>query len=165
MRLLLVLLSLTLSQAAVIGIDLGSEFFKVSLIRPGKKLIIVENQQSKRMTSTALGMNDESRVFGDDAAQLHLKNPERVLTYLTRVIGVPSENAEILSRFQKEFIPIELFHSENQLNFSAKLRDTTLNVDEGIGMILEFVKRLSEKAAEGTIRDCVITIPVYWTRA
>jgi molecular chaperone DnaK (HSP70) len=32
----------------VIGIDLGTEFWKASLISPGKNLIIVENSRSSR---------------------------------------------------------------------------------------------------------------------
>ena len=81
------------------------------------------------------------------------------------MIGVPGNNTDVLSRLENEFIPMELFVTEDQLNLSVKLRDTSFTVDEGVGMILEFVKKLAEKAAEGTIRDCVITVPVYWTRA
>ena len=38
----------------VIGIDFGSEFYKISLIGPGKKLVIVENDHTKRKTPTTV---------------------------------------------------------------------------------------------------------------
>lgn len=44
--LLLALICLVGSQ--VIGIDLGTEFWKASLISPGKNLVIVENSRSSR---------------------------------------------------------------------------------------------------------------------
>lgn len=45
--LLLVVLSY-LAGSQVIGIDLGTEFWKASLISPGKNLVIVENSRSSR---------------------------------------------------------------------------------------------------------------------
>ncbi len=57
-RLLLSLLFFSLAyvciQGAVIGIDFGNEFFKVSLISPGKSFVIIENTVSKRKTPTTV---------------------------------------------------------------------------------------------------------------
>ena len=50
----LVLISISVLQASVIGIDFGTEFFKISLIRPGKSFVIIENTTSKRKTPTAV---------------------------------------------------------------------------------------------------------------
>jgi len=44
----LVLLLVATAAAQVIGIDLGTEFWKASLISPGKNLVIVENSRSSR---------------------------------------------------------------------------------------------------------------------
>lgn len=51
MKVLMVLLSIVLlSQCQVLGIDFGTEFWKASLISPGKNLVIVENSRSGRKT-------------------------------------------------------------------------------------------------------------------
>ncbi len=42
------------SNASVIGIDFGSEYYKISLIAPGKTFLIMENTFSKRKTHTAV---------------------------------------------------------------------------------------------------------------
>ncbi len=42
------------SQASVLGIDFGSEYFKVSLISPGKSFIIIENTTTKRKTENVV---------------------------------------------------------------------------------------------------------------
>jgi len=44
----LVLLLVATAAPQVIGIDLGTEFWKASLISPGKNLVIVENSRSSR---------------------------------------------------------------------------------------------------------------------
>lgn len=44
--------------AAVIGIDFGTEFFKISLISPGKSFVIIENTTSKRKTPTSVNFID-----------------------------------------------------------------------------------------------------------
>ena len=54
---LLVLILVTIIKANVIGIDLGTEFFKISIIKPGVKLAIVENPHSKRKTPTAVSFH------------------------------------------------------------------------------------------------------------
>lgn len=43
-----------ITTGAVIGIDFGNNFFKISLISPGKSLLIVENTTTKRKTNTAV---------------------------------------------------------------------------------------------------------------
>jgi molecular chaperone DnaK (HSP70) len=41
-------LILCIADTQVIGIDFGTEFWKASLISPGKNLVIVENSRSDR---------------------------------------------------------------------------------------------------------------------
>jgi len=47
---LAVCLNIEISFGSVIGIDFGSEYFKASLISPGKTFEIIENETSKRKT-------------------------------------------------------------------------------------------------------------------
>ena len=47
-------LSALFSTAQVIGIDWGNEFYKISLIAPGKSFVIIENTTSKRKTNNAV---------------------------------------------------------------------------------------------------------------
>ena len=46
-------------NAYMIGVDLGSEYFKICLIKPGKPFTIVENLQSKLKTPTAIALKDD----------------------------------------------------------------------------------------------------------
>lgn len=53
---LLLLLLVAYATSQVIGIDLGTEFWKASLISPGKNLVIVENSRSSRKSHNGVRM-------------------------------------------------------------------------------------------------------------
>ena len=42
------------AECSVLGIDLGSEYYKISMIAPGKSFLIMENTFSKRKTHTSV---------------------------------------------------------------------------------------------------------------
>ena len=56
--------------AAIIGIDFGSRFIKVALVKPGRPFEIVLNVHSKRKPDTVLAVDKGERLYGSDAANL-----------------------------------------------------------------------------------------------
>lgn len=56
-RSLIVLLLAACVASQVIGIDLGTEFWKASLISPGKNLVIVENSRSSRKSHNGVSID------------------------------------------------------------------------------------------------------------
>ncbi len=58
---------LAVSQANIIGFDLGNTFFKITLLKPGSPLTIVENTTSKRKTEAMLTIGNEVRLWSADA--------------------------------------------------------------------------------------------------
>lgn len=55
---------------AAISIDLGSQYIKVGLVKPGVPMEIVLNKDSRRKTPFALGIRNGERFFSDAAAQM-----------------------------------------------------------------------------------------------
>lgn len=54
-NLIIILIGLvSISKGAVLGIDFGSEFMKISIITPGKPFSIIEDMTSKRKTYSAV---------------------------------------------------------------------------------------------------------------
>lgn len=51
-------------QRAVIGIDLGTEFLKIGLVKPGTPIDIVLNEQSKRKTESIVAFDGDERFIG-----------------------------------------------------------------------------------------------------
>ena len=62
--------ALPTANAAVAAIDLGTEWFKVSLVKPGVPMEIVLNRETKRKTASIVGLRNEERLFGEDAIAL-----------------------------------------------------------------------------------------------
>jgi hypothetical protein len=81
-------------QGLVVGIDFGSDSFKVVLVRPGS-IDIVLNEGSGRKTVSSVGYSHHGRLFGDQVQQL--------------VCGPfffsPSQHRTLSSIFQPSFIP------------------------------------------------------------
>jgi hypoxia up-regulated 1 len=67
---LIALFASSLTEAAVVAIDYGTDWFKVALVKPGIPLDIVLNRDSKRKTQSALTIRGEERVYGADAVNL-----------------------------------------------------------------------------------------------
>ena len=53
-------------QAAVLAIDYGAEFTKLSLVKPGVPFDVVLDRDSKRKISSVVGWKRDDRVFGAD---------------------------------------------------------------------------------------------------
>jgi hypothetical protein len=51
-------------QAAVLAIDYGAEFTKLSLVKPGVPFDVILDRDSKRKISSVVGWKREDRVFG-----------------------------------------------------------------------------------------------------
>ncbi len=64
------LLLLPQIYASVIGIDYGTDWFKVSIVKPGVPLDIVLNRESKRKTSSIVALRSNIRHMGSDAVAL-----------------------------------------------------------------------------------------------
>ena len=86
--------SLFTVNSYLIGVDIGSEFFKICLIKPGKPFSIVENLQSKLKTPTAISLKDDEITFSI------LNNVETVIMEKYKKGELSDYNAaSILSKF------------------------------------------------------------------
>ncbi|CAG9311977.1 HYOU1_3 [Blepharisma stoltei] len=154
-----------LATASVIGIDFGTDNFKISLIRPGKKLVIVENEHSKRATPSAIAFTEQGRLFGENALKEQSKKPDLAIAFPHRLLGIPYTDVKARQNFLSTFQPIELFEDENRTSISYRIKGLDLTNEEVVVMVLEHAKKITEKFAEGHVKDCTITVPSFWTRA
>jgi hypoxia up-regulated 1 len=57
-------------SVGVMGIDFGTDWFKVAVVKPGIPLEVVLNKESKRKTETVVTIRNGIRYFGSDAVSL-----------------------------------------------------------------------------------------------
>lgn len=91
-----VLLPLLLVQraesAAVISIDLGSEWMKIGIVSPGVPMEIVLNKESKRKTPAVVAFRDGVRTFGEDAVTVGVRFPKNSYKFLLDLLGKPYDH-------------------------------------------------------------------------
>lgn len=169
--------------SAVIGIDIGTEYFKAALVKPGIPLEIVPTKDSKRKESAAVAFKPTresdslfpERFYGGDALALAARYPDDVYINLKTLLGVPFNggNDEAVRSYQSRYPALRLESSPGNRD-SVALRSNRLGdverkeaflIEEILAMQLKQVKANADTfAGKGSdIRDVVITYPVFYT--
>jgi hypoxia up-regulated 1 len=122
--------------------------------------VIVENEQSKRSTPSSLSFTDQGREYGYNALKNQAKRPESTVVFIHNLLG--SQETDYFSR---TFQPLTLIPNTERNSTLIQITKDSYETEEITAMILEYIKEMSEKFGEGSIKDCSITIPSFWTRA
>ncbi|XP_016118658.1 hypoxia up-regulated protein 1-like [Sinocyclocheilus grahami] len=150
---------------AVMSVDLGSEWMKIALVKPGVPMEIVLNKESRRKTPVAVCLKENERLFGDSALGVAVKNPMVVYRFLQSILGKTADNPQV-AQYQKHFPEHQLLRDEKRgtvfFKFSEELQYTP---EELLGMILNYSRGLAQDFAEQPIKDAVITVPAYFNQA
>lgn len=93
-------------QASLMAIDLGSEFIKVSLVKPGRTPIsVVVNEMSRRKSPAMVGLINEDRVIGEEAFTMLGRYPERIVQFATNLLGRLPDDPTIERTFKDFHLP------------------------------------------------------------
>ncbi|KIW33028.1 uncharacterized protein PV07_04531 [Cladophialophora immunda] len=186
---LLLFLSTTAHAAsAVLGIDLGTEYLKGAIAKPGSPIEIVLSKDSKRREAATLAFkpsraqskDDDAypeRLYGGDAVALSARFPSDVYPNLKTLLGL-EYSAEAVKKYATRYPGLNLepvlrgnggdqdagtvgFKSQS---FGTK-KDEIFMVEELLAMQLKNVKSNAEAmVAKGVyVTDVVITHPAFYT--
>ncbi|XP_061754011.1 hypoxia up-regulated protein 1 isoform X2 [Nerophis ophidion] len=154
-----------IDAVAVMSVDLGSEWMKMAIVKPGVPMEIVLNKESRRKTPAVVCLKENERLFGDNALGVSVKNPKTVYRHLQNLMGKKHNNPQV-ALYQKRF-------PEHQLQVDA-VRNTVYFKDsekfqympeELLGMMLNYSCGLAQDFAEQPIKDAVITVPAFFNQA
>ncbi|KAK0634371.1 Hsp70 protein-domain-containing protein [Bombardia bombarda] len=166
--------------SAVLGIDLGTEYIKAALVKPGIPLEIVLTKDSRRKETSAVAFKPShngpkagaypERAYGSDAMALAPRYPGDVFPNLKALLGLPADSAEV-----REYVAR---HPALQAE-ANKIRGTTAfkspgafipeeeawTVEELLAMELQGIRANAEALTgpAGSVRSVVITIPPFYT--
>uniref|UniRef100_A0A669CBL3 Hypoxia up-regulated protein 1 n=1 Tax=Oreochromis niloticus TaxID=8128 RepID=A0A669CBL3_ORENI len=158
----LFLLKLTV---AVMSVDLGSEWMKIAIVKPGVPMEIVLNKESRRKTPTVVCLKENERLFGDSAMGVSVKNPKSVYRHLQSLLGKKHENLQV-ALYQKRFPEHHL--QEDPVRGTVHFKNSEemqYTPEELLGMVLNYSRGLAQDFAEQTIKDAVITVPAFFNQA
>ncbi|XP_078055237.1 hypoxia up-regulated protein 1 isoform X2 [Mustelus asterias] len=152
-------------SVAVMSVDLGSEWMKIAIVKPGVPMEIVLNKESRRKTPVAVALKENERLFGDSAVAMSAKNPKVVARYLQDLLGKRYENPQA-ELYRKRFPEHQLVAAEQRGTVVFKLSDELYySPEEILGMVLNYSRILAQDFAEQPIKDLVITVPAYFNQA
>lgn len=154
------------TKSNILGIDFGTEFIKVSVLKPNSPFKMVENIQSKTKTPSALAFKDEERLFGADALSKKVRFPKQVFVYMHEFLGKKYDSAQVKKFMEDFFVAYETQEDETRKTFNFKINfnkeEHIFSTEEIFGMLFRYVKYLADRYAESNIRDCVVTVPAFF---
>ncbi|XP_061596223.1 hypoxia up-regulated protein 1 isoform X2 [Cololabis saira] len=149
---------------AVMSVDLGSEWIKIAIVKPGVPMEIVLNKESRRKTPTAVCLKETERHFGDNALAVSVKSPKTVYRHLQSLMGKKHDNLHV-KLYQKRFPEHQLQEDPVRGTVYFSSEDKQYTPEELIGMMLNYSRGLAQDFAEQPIKDVVITVPAFFNQA
>ena len=170
------------AASAVLGIDLGTEYIKAALVKPGIPLEIVLTKDSKRKETAAVAFKPlrtrvstaesdafPERIYGGDAMALSARFPNDVYPSLKPLLGLKLGN-DLISEYGSTFPGLDIVEwtETGTVGFRSdsfvKGEEPWL-VEELLAMELKNIKGNAETMAGkgSTIQDAVITVPSFYT--
>ncbi|XP_042354699.1 hypoxia up-regulated protein 1 [Plectropomus leopardus] len=150
---------------AVMSVDLGSEWMKIAIVKPGVPMEIVLNKESRRKTPTVVCLKENERLLGDSALGVSVKNPKTVYRYLESLLGKKHDNPQV-ALYRKRFPEHQL--QEDAVRGTVYFKNSEemqYAPEELLGMVLNYSRGLAQDFAEQPIKDAVITVPAFFNQA
>uniref|UniRef100_A0A7N8YGC2 Hypoxia up-regulated protein 1 n=1 Tax=Mastacembelus armatus TaxID=205130 RepID=A0A7N8YGC2_9TELE len=155
---------------AVMSVDLGSEWMKMAIVKPGVPMEIVLNKESRRKTPAIVCLKENERLFGDSALGViivknSVKNPKTVYRHLQILLGKKHDNLQV-ALYQKRFLEHQLQKDPMRGTVYFKnSEEMQYTPEELLGMVLNYSRGLAQDFAEQPIKDAVITVPAFFNQA
>ncbi|KAG6005035.1 hypothetical protein E4U21_000550 [Claviceps maximensis] len=167
------------AAAAVLGVDLGTEFIKAALVKPGIPLEIVLTKDSRRKETSAVALKPSKtgpkvgefpeRLYGADAMAISARFPGEVYPNLKNLLGLPVDDGSV-KEYAARHPALQL--TAHATRGTASFKSSTLTPDEDAWMVeellameLQSVRKNAEAAAgDGSlVRSIVLTVPPFYT--
>ena len=121
----------------------------------------MENEQSKRSTPAVIAFTDTGREYGYNAIKEQVKKPESTILFFHNLF---SRTFDSQNYFYRTFQPLELKANEDRNSTVVQIGKESFETEEIMAMLFQHAREMSEKFGEGSIKDCAITVPSFWTR-
>ncbi|KAJ3087882.1 hypothetical protein HK102_010077 [Quaeritorhiza haematococci] len=149
-------------EASVVGIDYGTDWFKVSIVKPGVPLEIVLNRESKRKTAATVAIRDGVRLYGSDAVNTGIRFPQNSYPSLKNLLGKSFDDA-VAEHYRSTFSN-DMFKDEKRDTCAFRHGESVLTVEELVGMQLAHAKKQAEIHGGEPVAGAVITVPPYFNQ-
>merc|ERR1712038_319986 len=158
------LLPSTALAKAILGVDLGSLYMKVALVQRGAPLEIVTNLHSKRKTEQMVLFDAGTRFYGADANSLVARKPTKTPQGMSTFLGRNDDHPAV-KVFEERYFPIVPVYNETRSGVCLTVDGNPFTPEELVAMVLSYARDITKAyGVEGTITDCVLTVPSFYTQ-
>jgi heat shock protein 5 len=149
----------------VIGIDLGTTFSCVGIMRKGR-VEIIPNDQGNRITPSYVAfLEDGTRLIGEAAKNQATLNPENTFFDIKRLIGRKFSDDEV--QRDKKLLPFKIVNKNGKpfVAITIKGEEKVYAPEEISAMVLTKMKQIAEEYLGLTVSNAVVTVPAYFSDA
>jgi len=148
----------------VIGIDLGTTYSCVGIMKNGKVEIMV-NDQGNRITPSWVAFTDDERLVGDAAKNQYASNPHRTVFDIKRLIGSKFTDKAVQNDIKS--FPFKVVNKGGQPRVSVEVnkKETNFTPEEISAMVLGKMKEIAESYLGEPVKNAVVTVPAYFNDA
>ena len=152
------------SLGTVIGIDLGTTYSCVGVMKGGS-VEIIANDQGNRITPSYVAFTDSERLIGDAAKNQATTNPVRTIYDVKRLIGRKFSDKEV--QRDMKLMPYDIVNKETKPYISVEDDEgtKTFSPEEISAMVLHKMKETAEAYLGKDIKSAVVTVPAYFNDA
>lgn len=160
---LLLVVAASSAHGALLAVDMGSEFLKVCLVKPGRAPIsIVSNEMSKRKTPALVGLVNGGRLLGEEASSMGVRFPETIFQRARDLLGKDATDPTIARMLKEYALPYEVVADARGNAAYKASENTTVTAEELVGSLLYYARTIAEAQAGGPVVDAVITVPAFY---
>ncbi|AMD22760.1 HHL010Cp [Eremothecium sinecaudum] len=153
------------SYGTVIGIDLGTTYSCVAVMKNGK-VEILPNEQGNRITPSYVAFTNDERLIGDAAKNQVAANPKNTIFDIKRLIGLKYKDKTVQRDIKH--LPFDIVSNKNgapAVSVSVKGEEKTFTPEEISGMVLGKMKQIAEDYLGKKVTHAVVTVPAYFNDA
>jgi heat shock 70kDa protein 1/2/6/8 len=145
-----------------IGIDLGTTYSAVGVMK-GDKVEIIANDQGNRTTASYVAFTNTERLIGDSAKNQAAVNSTNTVFDAKRLIGNKYSDSKVQNDIKLWPFKVERSETDNCLiNVEYKGETKKFQPEEISSMILSKMKETASSYLGEEVTDAVITVPAYF---
>mmetsp|Transcript_11844 Transcript_11844/g.24129 ORF Transcript_11844/g.24129 Transcript_11844/m.24129 type:complete len:666 (-) Transcript_11844:180-2177(-) len=148
----------------VIGIDLGTTYSCVGIMRKGN-VEIIANDQGNRITPSYVAFTADERLIGDAAKNQLAMNPTNTVFDVKRLIGRKFSDPTV--QRDKKLLPYTIVNKNTKPYIEVEVKGETkqFSPEEISAMVLTKMKQIAEDYLGQEIKNAVVTVPAYFNDA
>jgi len=152
-------------MGTIIGIDLGTTYSCVGVMKNGRVEIIANDQGNRITPSYVAFTEDGERLIGDAAKNQLTSNPKNTIFDAKRLMGREWSDSTVQN--DVKYFPFKVLNKNSKptisINTGNGMKD--LSAEEVSAMVLSKMKAIAEDYLGHNVTHAVVTVPAYFNDA